>query len=62
MRKIIQIVTGMYTYIDEEKDFEEQRFTIIALCDDGTVWQYQEGNKWDNIDTSLVTDYIGPRK
>lgn len=60
MRKIIQIVTGMFTYIDEEKDFDEQKFSLIVLCDDGTIWQYNGDRKWENIDTSDITE-VNPR-
>lgn len=62
MRKIIQLVTGMYTYIDEDHDVEEQRFSIVVLCDDNTIWQFKGGNAWENIDTSMITDHIKPRK
>ena len=60
MRKIIQIVCGNFTEIDEEKDFDEQKFSLIVLCDDGTIWQYYGENKWENIDTSQITNYIKP--
>ena len=61
MRKIIQIMTGMFTYIDQEQDFDEQKYTLFVLCDDNTIWQYIGENKWENIDTSQITSYIKPR-
>ena len=62
MRKIIQIITGMYTDIDAEKDFDEQKFTLIVLCDDSSIWQYGGEGKWSNIDTSAITNYIKPKE
>lgn len=61
MRKIIQIMTGMFTYIDQEQDFDEQKYSLFVLCDDSTIWQYMGENKWENIDTSQITNYIKPR-
>lgn len=61
MRKIIQIVTANFTEIDEDKDFDEQRFTLIVLCDDSTIWQYFGNNKWEAIETDQITNYIKPR-
>lgn len=60
MRAIIQITTAMFTTVDEEKDFDEQQYTLFALCDDSSIWQYN-GNGWDKIDTSDVTKYLNPR-
>ena len=61
MRKIMQIVVGMYSDIDPEKDFDEQRFAIIILCDDNTIWQHKEGKGWENIDASEITNHIKPK-
>lgn len=62
MRKVIQIMTGMFTHIDEEQDYDEQKYTLFALCDDGTIWQYVNEGEWDEIDTSKITEYVESRK
>lgn len=62
MRKIIQIVTGMYTKIDIENDFDAQKYAIIVLCDDNTIWEFKEDEGWKNIETESITDYIKPKK
>ena len=62
MRKIIQITVGMYTDLDPEKDFDEQKFAIIALCNDNTIWQKKDGKDWENIDASQITNFIKPRE
>lgn len=54
MRKIIQISVGMYTKFEEEKDFDDQKFAIIALCNDNTIWQHKEDEGWTFLDTSPI--------
>lgn len=61
MRKIIQIITANFTEVDREEEFDEQRFTLLVLCDDNTIWQYMGDDSWVNIDTSQITDYIKPK-
>ena len=61
MRKILQISIGMYSHLDDEKDFDEQKFAVIILCDDNTIWKHTEEKGWENIDASQVTNYIKPR-
>lgn len=54
MRKIIQLSVGMYTKFEEHKDFDDQKFAIIVLCDDNTIWQFKENDGWQNIDVSPI--------
>ncbi len=48
MRKIIQITTGHYQDLDEV-----HTYTLIALCDDGSIWKllsdYQGNASWKQI-------------
>jgi hypothetical protein len=53
MPKIVQITTGMYTYIDEEKDFDEQKYDIIGLTDNGIVLIYKDG-KWEELNQPVL--------
>ena len=62
MRKIVWVTTGMYSDLDEEKDYDEQKFAIIVLCDDNTIWQYKEGKGWENIDALEVTEFKSGEK
>lgn len=50
MPKITQIVVGMYSAVDEEKDFDEQRYAIIVLCDDNTIWQKRQEEPWEQVE------------
>lgn len=54
MRKIVQISCGNYSHLDDEKDFDEQRYSIVALCDDGSIWVHNVGERWMELDTSEV--------
>lgn len=58
MRKIIQIACGMYTQFEEDKDFDDQKYAIVALCNDGTLWQLRDGG-WTRLDTVPVTGKTG---
>lgn len=59
MKKIIQIVTGMYSEFDIDTETENQLFAIVALCSDNTIWMWKNG-MWTNIDTSSIINYIHP--
>lgn len=47
MRKIIQITTGSYDDIEDDS----RTYTLIALCDDGTVWKLLYGvtPRWQQL-------------
>ena len=57
----MQIATAMYSFLDDEKDYDEQRYAVIILCDDNTIWRHTQEKGWENIDTSEITNHIKPR-
>ena len=52
-RKIVSMRVGMYSQLDDDKDLDEQKYAIIVLCDDNTIWERKNG-VWENIDTSDI--------
>jgi hypothetical protein len=46
----------MYSCVDEEKDFDEQRYAIIVLCDDDTIWQKKYEEPWEEV--GFVPDLV----
>ena len=57
----MQITTAMYSFLDDEKDYDEQRYSVIILCDDNTIWKHTVEKGWENIDASEITNHIKPR-
>lgn len=50
-RKIIQVSASVTTVnkVDEYTEYEAAEPYLVALCNDGTVWEYNEFGNWNKL-------------
>lgn len=50
-RKIVQVSAAVTTVdkVDEYLEYQAAESYVVALCDDGTVWEYNEYGNWNKL-------------